>query len=430
MATPPQGQQARQYGITIPGKPADRANLERVASIFVMAEFGFPVSQCDLFDDLIDRDASLHGLVEGRTSALSGKPTQVVPGTPAPSAEDQTAADAFAEVWARLDTDSLISWHQFSAPFYGWGATEIGWQWNPDDGRWDPADLWHVRSRQFRVATEVNRVVPGAEPQELLVQTGPTVNEVARLIPDKWIVSRRAPTLRISRAGLMHVCARYALLRTQGWAHWFAFLRRYGIPALKVKIGSWADAAQQAQAADIIRRWGEEVGFIVDKDADIEPEVIDGAATSRSSASDPQQRFTDAIYAEFRAIWTGIPIGSDAGGVGNYYTNRTLAGNRIDVVESDARRITTAIRRGLIEPWMRINGIPGAVPRVDIRIGDRIQDPTAAIDATVKLASAGYRVDLDQLQEITGLKITREDGAGSNSPEAGSSPIEEVDDED
>ena len=159
----------------------------------------------------------------------------------------------------RLDVDSLIQWHQYSALVHGWGATELNWQWNPDDRRWDPSGWWHLRSRQFRVATEICRIVPDASPEELRVQTGTSQEQVARLTPDKWVVTRHAPWLRITRSGLMHVCARYAVLRTQSWAHWFAFLRRYGIPA---QIASWSDAAQQAQAEDMLKRWGEDVGFV------------------------------------------------------------------------------------------------------------------------------------------------------------------------
>jgi phage gp29-like protein len=401
---PPQGQQGAAYSITGPVDQATGANLERVASLFTLAEAGRPSYQCDLFDDLIGRDPSLYGLVHGRVSALAGKPVVVRPG--GDKAQDRRAADALQEVLDRLDMDSWIQWHEYGHLVYGWAASEIDWQWNARESRWDPAELWHIRSRQFRIATEVYRIVPGAEPQELLVQVGLTDEQVARLIPDKWIVTRHAPYLRIARSGLLHVCARYAILRTQSWAHWFAFLRRYGIPALRVEIASWNDSLQQYQAEEMIRRWGEDVGFVVDANAKVKPEILDGAQAARSATSDPQARFVDAIRDEFTRLWTGIPTGGNSGGVGNYYTGKVTAGIRADLLSADARRLATALRNHLAEPWMRINGIRGEVPQIEIPVAERALDPETAIANVERLARIGYRPDLAQLEEITGLRLT------------------------
>lgn len=50
--TPPLGQPGAPYSIAGPVNQADRANLERIASLMIVAEAGRPVYQCDLFDDL------------------------------------------------------------------------------------------------------------------------------------------------------------------------------------------------------------------------------------------------------------------------------------------------------------------------------------------------------------------------------------------
>ena len=412
MATPPSGQQGTAYGLVAPSNQANGANLERIAAIMVQAEAGRPAYQCDLFDDLVIRDPSLYSLVKGRVDALAGKPVAVLAG--GDTAVDQRAADAWRAVMGRLDFDALIQWHQYNPLVHGWGASEVDWQWNPDDRRWDPGQFWHLRSRQFRIATEVYRIVPGAMPEELLVQVGPTQEQVARLIPDKWVITRCAPWLRPSRSGLLHVCSRYAVLRTQSWAHWFAFLRRYGLPALQVEIATWSDAAQQAQAEDMIRRWGEDVGFITDAAGKVKASTIDGAQASRSATSDPQARFVDAVRAEFTTLWTGIPAGQNQGGVGNYHTGKVYSGIRSDMLEADARRICAALRDQLIKPWMRINNMAGEPPRLDIRLADRIQDPEQAVTTAGKLADMGFEVDPVQLEEITGLRITRKQNAAAS----------------
>ncbi len=369
-----------------------------------MAELGRPERMCDLFDDLIDRDLALGALVEGRVSALQGKPITVIAG--GEDTDDKNAAAAFREVWSRLDIDGLIAWHQFSALVYGWAATELKWAWNPDDRRWDPVDLMHVRSRLFRVATEYQRIVPGAEPDELLVRVAPSSERVERLVPDKWLITRRAPYLRVTRAGLLHACARYTVLRTQSWAHWFAFLRRYGLPMLTIEISSWADPVQQAQAQEIARRWGEELALFTDANGKVKPGFVDAAASTRSASSDPQGRFADAIREEFTRLWTGIPTGGKAAGVGDYHAIKSLAGIRADLLDADARRLAQSIRRGLIEPWMRLNDIPGEVPRLVIRLAERIShDPDRAVATAVQLQQLGYDVDPAQLEELTGLRL-------------------------
>ena len=83
------------------------------------------------------------------------------------------------------------------------------------------------------------------------------------------------------------------------------------------------------------------------------------------------------------------------------------------MLEADARRVCAALREQLIKPWMRINVIPGEPPRLDIRLANRIQDPDQAVDTAGKLADMGFEVDPAQLEEITGLRITRAQNAGA-----------------
>ncbi len=421
---PPRGRQAVTHGLIPPQNPADRANLERVAGIFAAAELGRPEQMCDLFDGLIGRDLSLRALVEGRVSALEGATVAILPG--GPDRADKYAADAFQAIWNRLDTDQLIAWHQFSALVYGWAASEIDWAWDSDDKQWLPRSLWHIRSRLFRIATEYWRVVPGAEPDELLVRTGPSESTVARMVADKWIVTRGAPYWPPARAGLMHACARYAILRTQMWANWFAFLRRYGLPFLAVKISSWADEGQQAQARDILRRWGEDIGYIIDKNSEIEPTPVDVAASARSANSDPQARFTESLHEEFTRLWTGIPT-TGSGNVGDYHTNKTFAGIHQSVLRTDGNRVGRSLAKGLAEPWHRMNQVRGRPPRIVFGVGQKITDAEGALTAAERLNKIGFEIDPEQLEELTGLRIRRSETTAGNAGTDESEPIGDVD---
>lgn len=394
--------------------PGWGANIESIVRIYRIAEQqGRPGPMCDLFDDAARRDPTLRGLVRSRRAALCSAPVSIRPG--GQDDESIRAAEIFNSVWSDLPTQRLIRHHQHSKNFYGWAGTEIEWEWRPDEKRYDPVAFYHPRSRTFRIATEHNPIVPGAMPDELLVRTGKYEHDVARAIPGKWIFTRADDDDRVSTVGLMYACAFYGLFKTQGFGEWFLFVKRYGLPFLKVLIHDWADSAAHAAADDVIQKFGEDGGLKAPKNSMLDIEVIDGAQGSRNANGDLHQRIVGDCNSEMAKLWSGGALTSEVGRTGSYAQAREHGNVRYELTVEDYQQIAESFREQMIRPWMRFNAIPGEAPHIKIHL-QRVSDPAEAVDLAVKLDGIGYRVDSAQLSELTGLRISEK-------------PAEEADDD-
>jgi phage gp29-like protein len=389
------------YGGVWQGHPGHGASIETLKAVERLAEQGRPAQQCDLYDDLIQRDDALAGLVRARTAALSGRPSAIIPG--GDDLDSQAAAEIFAELWDDLPARRVISHHARSANVYGWACSEIEWTWTGT--RYDPTDLYQIRSRFFRIATEFDRVVVGAVPDELLPQIGLYEHEVARMIPGKWIVTRANDSELVARSSLMRPSALASILKSMGWAGWLMFVNRYGLPFAIAKVHDFANAQDVATARGILESLGRDAGAVVAENSKVTLDLKDGAQPSRAASSDVHQRFVDGLNTGLTRIWNGGVLASEAGGNGSFAQAKVHDGIRVGNIREDADRVADSIREHLIKPWMRINAIRGKAPHLSIKLS-QVQDAETAVKLLVELDKLGIQGDLQQIQDLTGLKLT------------------------
>jgi phage gp29-like protein len=380
------------------------ADLQTVLAVFRRAELGYPADQCDLFDDLAERDDCLFGLVNSRRASVAACPYEIVAGSD--DAESERAADAFREVWNALPTDSVIINHAHGPNFYGWSATELEWAYRPEERRFDVVGAWNVPSRLFRIASEYDRGAGGAVPEELLVRVGLYEHQVGRLIPHKWIVTRRVDTERVARTALMRRSAWYSVLKSRGFAEWFAWVHRYGTPLMDITVPDFSKADEVLSAFRLAQAYTTDEKAIVRPKNTVEVKFHDPAAAARTASSDVHGRFVTAANTAMTRIWNGSTLATEAGDTGTYAQAKVHSDVRFAAIAEDATRIPRSIGRQLIKPWMAINKLPGAAPRLVIHL-TKVADPGVAVELAVKLDTIGVKADLGQLQEITGLRLTR-----------------------
>ena len=388
--------------------PGWGASIERVFQIYGNAERGAPAEMYDLFDDIVDRDLTLGGLTEARSDAITGCAVSIVPG--ADDADSQRAADEFREVWNELDTDALLEHQQHGTNFYGVAASESIWQFRRAERRFDPVDLIHPRARTFRIATEANPIIAGAAPDELLVQTGRYSYEVERMVPSKWIVTRRRGNAkRLARSGLMYSCTPYSLMKSHASADWFVFLKRYGIPFVEARISTWTDPEAVDTAQRGMASIGTDRGLISTESDKVKFNIHDGAAGSRTANSDVHQRFVHDRNLEMAKLWNGSILSSETGtGSSSYALAREHGGIRYSLLKRDSLRLCASIRRQLIVPWMLFNRRAGIAPLIVIHL-NRVEDPTLAPKIAKDMNDAGAPVDSQQLYELTGFRPPAEE---------------------
>jgi phage gp29-like protein len=386
--------------------PGWGVTIDQVFRIYRQAELGRPAAQCDLFDDVGRRDGTLRGLVNSRRSAIAGRPVLVLPG--AQDSGSMRIADMWSEVWDRLPRRAIVEHHQHGPNFFGWAASETEWAWNPwGDRRYDPIDFYHPRTRTFRIATEYNTIVADAAPDELLCRVGRYEHDVARMTPGKWIVTRRTQTERVATDSLMYTSTLYTVLRNNGWADWFVFMKRFGLPFPKVTVDDWSDENSRRIALEIVRSFGEDGGVVVPKNAGVNVEIIDAAQMSRNATSELHQRFVGEANLELAKLWNGAVLASETGGGSSSYAlAKEHGGIRFELLQEDATRLQSSLQEHLIKPWMRFNGLDQAgvkAPKMLVFL-TRVEDPEQAVKIAKMLAEIGVRVDPAHLLEITGLR--------------------------
>lgn len=377
---------------------------ERIVAAYDAAERGNPSLQFDIFDDCVERDLTLGGLVESRADALAGKHVEVQAG--APDADSMRTAEIFRdEVWDRIDWQDLIRHHQYSSNLYGFAASEIDWAYDRELRRIVMRGHWHARPRDFYIATTYFRRVDGADADELLIRTEPSDFTGERLIPGKWVLTKRMDSVPIARAGIGRGSVWWSHIKMVGVGDWLIFIKRFGLPFVLAKIQDWTSTAERSLAETILRRIGDDGGAIVPLNSKIDVEFKDGAQGSRNANGDLHARLASMANTEMAKRWNGAALASESGdGASSYALAKEHGGIRFEFIQADAKRISQSIERQLIEPWQRLNGLPGTAPKIRFHLV-RIADP-AAYAATADVVINKLRIPLDQssVLEAVGMR--------------------------
>ncbi len=315
------------------------------------------------------------------------------------------APTRFRAVWEQLDSQALIRHQQANAQLHGWAASEITWSYNPDTGRVDPVHLHHARCRDFYVATLYQPRVTGALPDELLVRATDLDFIGQRLIPGKWVITRRTHRVPLAKAGLGRGSAMLALLKALGIADWMIWIHRFGLPFPVITVNNWADLNERAQAMAIIESIGQDGGAIKDGNAIKAIEFLDGIQMSRNTSSDVHQRLAQFVDLQLAKIWAGAALVTESGEGAHSYAQASAQMPRFDSrVLADTQRMERAIREQLIIPWWQVNNLPGVPARLKFHLVQPGDPREAAEVAAIMRNDLGIELSAAQMYEVTGYR--------------------------
>lgn len=309
----------------------------KLATILEQAEQGDLIAQCDLFEDMEEKDAHIFAEMSKRKRALLTLEWDVIAPRNANKQEESAAALA-KELLQDLELEDVV-FDMADAIGYAFACLEL--EWHRVEGQWLPHTIEHRPQRWFRLD-------PGTRSQLRLRDNSAHGTE---LRPFGWIQhTHKAKSGYLGRAGLHRILAWPFLFKNYSLRDLAEFLEIYGLP---LRLGTYPPGASDKEKATLLRA----VVNIGHAAAGIVPEgmAIDFKEAAKG-ASDPfEAMLAWCESSQSKAILGGTlttsaqntGLGSNLGDVHNEV--------RHDLLIADARQIASTVTRDLIYPMLALN---------------------------------------------------------------------------
>lgn len=358
----------------------------KIARALSAADEGDLVTQADMFDDMLERDAHLSAEMNKRCLAILGLDWDIVPPRNASAAEKKNAEWVKEVLKDTPDFDDLLL-SMMSAIGHGFSPIELTWnevgsEWLPEfDARPQNWFRLNIARREFRLAD-------ASADGDPLVNFG-------------WIMhqAQKARTGYLGRLGLMRVLAWPWLYKNYAIGDFAEFLESYGLPIIVGKYQSGATKEEKDTLFSAVTALGHDARAIMPSDMVLEIVQVTGGGSARPL------HLTMADWAEksmSKAI-LGATLTSQADGA----SSTNALGNvhnevRADIATADARQIAGTLTRDLIFPLLALNkgGIDGLrrCPRMAF-ITEEAEDLKALADALPPLVAIGVQVPASYVNE-------------------------------
>ncbi len=358
--------------------PSSGLTPPRLASILQAAERGDIKAQCELFQDMEEKDAHLLAEMGKRRRALTTVDWAVLPPRD-PSAAEQAEADWLNEVLQDLPDFEDLLFDLLDAIGKGFSCIELDWQ---RLGReWLPAAFNYREASWFQLDM--------ATRNELRLRDGSAEGEA--LNPFGWIVHQhKAKSGYVARGGLYRVLAWPYLFKNYAVRDLAEFLEIYGLP---VRLGKYPAGASGDEKATLLRA----VVNIGHNAAGIIPEgmAIDFKEAAKGT-HDPFDWMVQWAEKSMSKAVLGGTLTSQADGK----SSTNALGNvhnevRHDLLKSDAKQVATTLRQYLLYPLLVLNRggdrDPRRLPRFQFDLLEA-EDMGAYAEALPKLVEAGMQI--------------------------------------
>ncbi len=358
--------------------PSSGLTPPRLASILQAAERGDIKAQCELFQDMEEKDAHLLAEMGKRRRALTTVDWTVLPPRD-PSAAEQAEADWLNEVLQDLPDFEDLLFDLLDAIGKGFACIELDWQrLGPE---WLPAAFNYREASWFQLDM--------ATRNELRLRDGSAEGEA--LNPFGWIVHQhKAKSGYVARGGLYRVLAWPYLFKNYAVRDLAEFLEIYGLP---VRLGKYPAGASSEEKATLLRA----VVNIGHNAAGIIPEgmAIDFKEAAKGT-HDPFDWMVQWAEKSMSKAVLGGTLTSQADGK----SSTNALGNvhnevRHDLLKSDAKQVATTLRQYLLYPLLVLNRggdrDPRRLPRFQFDLVEA-EDMATYAEALPKLVEAGMQI--------------------------------------
>lgn len=366
--------------------PATGLTAEMLISYHRSAEYGVPVKQFDCFDDLIEVDGDLRGLLNDRNEDVSGADWTVMAGR-ADKPSELAAAALDERLQNQIQFREFVA-HQLTAVPYGFAATNMVWDY--EEGVVVPVEFINPAHRRFAAPSQHRA------DEIWLVDGTRSVSDLVELQPGLWAISRyrhRNPYA----AGLMRTCAWWAMFKRWAVRDWQVFAEMFGLP---LTIGYYEEGAgteSRLALEDAVKSIGQDGYAVLSSLTDLViKETIRGGDSS--TVYPLIKRMCDDVMAK---LLTGGTLNTDVAGVGSYNAASVHESRGYKMKRADAKRFEEMFVRDIGRTFVAWNGYDRAAPpRVKLKITrDELQRAQA-----IEILGQAIEIDEDQLREEFSLR--------------------------
>lgn len=376
----------------------------RLAAILESAETGDLIAQCDLFEDIEEKDGHILAELGKRKRAVLGVEWTIEPPRNATPEEEKLAVYAEEVIRDMADLDDVML-DLLDAISKGYSLCEIEWQL---DGReWLPAKIQHRPPRWF--------MLDRATRTELRLRDMSMDGQP--LQPFGWLTHvHKAKSGYITRAGLGRCLVWPFLFKNYSVRDLAEFLEIYGLPP---RIGTYPNGATDEEKRTLLRA----VVNIGHAAAGIIPEGM--MMEFKAAAGGGEGPFMAMIdwceRIESKAI-VGQTLSAEAKATGMGSGVADLQGDvRWDLTVSDCRQLDSTLTRDLVYPILALNkGLPSLRRCPRFRHETELEeDLNARAERDTKIFSLGYEPSEDYIVETYGDGWAKKAAPAEPPPAAG-----------
>jgi phage gp29-like protein len=391
--------------------PGRGLTAQTIRVAFDKAEVGWPQAQCDIFDDVLERDASLRSLVDSRLQSVAGKNWIVQAG--GDDDADVEAAKSLERALRRIPHIHTNWEHLLSAVFYGYAACEIEWDIG-EDGAIVPVWLANVPHRRIRFDQETD------EPRLI---TRSNWQDGAPLERGKWIWASMRHR-RTARGGLLRSAVWWSWLKSLSVRDWQIFSARFGIPFIVATHDPNADEETIKILKEAVVAFGKHGGAVFPNEGEI---TIKEPGTGSSNVVHPA--LVELCNREMAKLISGATLTQGEGtSAGSYALGRVHENQSFNFTLGDAERLGSWFTVDLGQAFCEFNGLKARPPKLKVRVV-READPLVRMQiADLFVNKLGGELDEDQIRDEfdfkrpTGPKLVRAPIAAPGADPPGGAP--------
>jgi len=337
--------------------PSNALTPVRLSSIFQMADQGDPHAQCELFEEMEEKDLHLTSVLGTRKRAVSGLEIRVEAPDGA-DAREKKAADLLGEHLAGIENLSEKLVDVLDAIGKGYSASEIIWEIYKQEAI--IADIKWREPKWFRFDQDTMselRMLDIASP------------DGRALTPFKYVTHfHKAKSGIPVRGGILRPCAWMYLFKNYDFKDWVTFAEIYAQP---LRVGKYPNSASE-QEKDVllqaVANMGSDAAAIIPESMLIEF-VEAGGKTGSTDLYERLARFCDEQMSK-GVLGQTSSADAQSGGIGTGQAD--LHGEvRDDLLKSDARQLSGTLSRDIGRPIIDLNmGPVRRYPKITVIVED------------------------------------------------------------